>query len=161
MSPIKALAGIVGSRSLALSPQAQVICWIRTSLVAVRRLLWGYTFPDVARRNRLDPPGASTQSQRPVDIVVNIQIYIPFPCWATSDLGTLRFNPHPAFGPGATPNDFPDLAAVARRLLACAALYNDTAVPFYWRFTRHDLAARPDLPTPLLSSQATEDQRAA
>jgi hypothetical protein len=77
----------------------------------------------------------------------------------------MRFNPHPAFGPGATPNDFPDLAAVARRLLACAALYNDTAVPFYWRFTRHDLAARlaalPDMPTPLLSSQATEDQRAA
>jgi hypothetical protein len=41
-----------------------------------------------------------------------------------------------------TPNDFPDLAAVARRLLAFEALYNDTAVPFHWRFTRQHLEAR-------------------
>jgi hypothetical protein len=41
-----------------------------------------------------------------------------------------------------TPNDFPDLAAVETRLLAFAALYNDTAVPFHWRFTRQDLARR-------------------
>ncbi len=41
-----------------------------------------------------------------------------------------------------TPNDFPDLAAVAQRLGAFAALYNDTAVPFHWRFTRADLARR-------------------
>ena len=41
-----------------------------------------------------------------------------------------------------TPNDFPDLAAVARRLLAFEALYNDTARPFSWRFTRDDLTAR-------------------
>jgi hypothetical protein len=41
-----------------------------------------------------------------------------------------------------TPNDFPDLAAVERRLLAFAALYNDTAVPFHWRFTRADLDRR-------------------
>ena len=41
-----------------------------------------------------------------------------------------------------TPNDFPDLAAVARRLLAFEALYNDTAVPFHWRFTRADLDRR-------------------
>jgi hypothetical protein len=41
-----------------------------------------------------------------------------------------------------TPNDFPDLAAVGERLLAFAALYNDTAVPFDWRFTRADLEAR-------------------
>jgi len=51
-----------------------------------------------------------------------------------------------------TPNDFPDLAAVATRLLAFATLYNDTAVPFHWRFTRADLtdrlAALPDLPPP-------------
>jgi hypothetical protein len=51
-----------------------------------------------------------------------------------------------------TPNDFPDLAAVERRLLEFAALYNDTAVPFRWRFTRRDLedrlAALPDLPQP-------------
>jgi hypothetical protein len=38
-----------------------------------------------------------------------------------------------------TPNDFPDLAAVERRLLAFAARYNDTAMPFRWRFTRADL----------------------
>jgi hypothetical protein len=38
-----------------------------------------------------------------------------------------------------TPNDFPDLAAVERRLLAFEARYNDTAVPFHWRFTRADL----------------------
>ncbi len=51
-----------------------------------------------------------------------------------------------------TPNDFPDLAAVERRLLAFEALYNDTAVPFHWRFTRADLEARlaalPDLSPP-------------
>ena len=41
-----------------------------------------------------------------------------------------------------TPNDFPDLAAVERRLLAGEALYNDTAVPFHWRFTRADLDRR-------------------
>lgn len=41
-----------------------------------------------------------------------------------------------------TPNDFPDLAAVEQRLLAFAALYNDTAVPFNWRFTRADLERR-------------------
>jgi len=41
-----------------------------------------------------------------------------------------------------TPNDFPDLAAVERRLLAFEALYNDTAVPFDWRFTRADLDRR-------------------
>ncbi len=51
-----------------------------------------------------------------------------------------------------TPNDFPDLAAVEDRLRAFAALYNDTAVPFRWRFTRRQLldrlAALPDLPWP-------------
>jgi hypothetical protein len=41
-----------------------------------------------------------------------------------------------------TPNDFADLAAVEERLLAFAELYNDTAVPFDWRFTRADLDAR-------------------
>ena len=51
-----------------------------------------------------------------------------------------------------TPNDFPDLVAVERRLLAFEALYNDTARPFNWRFTRADLAARlahlPQAPAP-------------
>ena len=41
-----------------------------------------------------------------------------------------------------TPNDFPDLAAVEQRLLAFEALYNDTAVPFHWRFTRQHLESR-------------------
>jgi hypothetical protein len=41
-----------------------------------------------------------------------------------------------------TPNDFANLAAVAERLRAYAALSNDTAVPFDWRFTRADLEAR-------------------
>jgi hypothetical protein len=64
-----------------------------------------------------------------------------------------------------TPNDCPDLAAVEARLLAFAARYHDNAVPFHWRFTRQDLAARlaalPDLPTPLPRSQSTEGPRAA
>ena len=51
-----------------------------------------------------------------------------------------------------TPNDFPDLAAVEQRLLDFETRYNDTAVPFHWRFTRADLedrlAALPDLPPP-------------
>ena len=62
-----------------------------------------------------------------------------------------------------TPNDFPDLAAVETRLLAFEARYNDTAVPFRWRFTRHQLEARlaalPDRPPPI--TEATEDQLAA
>ncbi len=41
-----------------------------------------------------------------------------------------------------TPNDFPDLAAVEQRLLAFEALYNDTARPFAWRFTRAMLEDR-------------------
>ncbi len=41
-----------------------------------------------------------------------------------------------------TPNDFPDLAAVERRLLAFGTRYNDTAAPFHWRFTRADLERR-------------------
>jgi len=41
-----------------------------------------------------------------------------------------------------TPNDFADLAAVERRLLAYEDRYNDTARPFAWRFTREDLARR-------------------
>jgi hypothetical protein len=49
-----------------------------------------------------------------------------------------------------TPNDFADLAAVEARLQAFAALYNDTAVPFAWHFTRADLEARlADLPIDL------------
>jgi hypothetical protein len=55
-----------------------------------------------------------------------------------------------------TPNDVPDLAAVERRLRAFEALYNDTAVPFHWRFTRQQLedrlAALPDLPPPRLDA---------
>jgi hypothetical protein len=41
-----------------------------------------------------------------------------------------------------TPNDFADLAAVEARLLAFEALYNDTARPFDWRFTRATLEER-------------------
>jgi hypothetical protein len=41
-----------------------------------------------------------------------------------------------------TPNDFADLAAVERRLRAYEALYNDTAHPFAWQFTRADLERR-------------------
>jgi DDE superfamily endonuclease len=51
-----------------------------------------------------------------------------------------------------TPNDFADLAAVEARLQAFAELYNDTAVPFDWRFTRADLEARlADLPPLVLA----------
>jgi hypothetical protein len=47
-----------------------------------------------------------------------------------------------------TPNDFANLTAVEERLQAFAALYNDTAVPFAWRFTRADLEGRlAELPT--------------
>jgi hypothetical protein len=41
-----------------------------------------------------------------------------------------------------TPHDFADLAAVAHRLLAYEALYNGTARPFAWTFTRTDLERR-------------------
>ena len=59
-----------------------------------------------------------------------------------------------------TPNDFPDLAAVETRLLDFEALYNDTAVPFHWRFTRQQLEERlaalpspPPSPSPLPPGQ--------
>jgi transposase len=38
-----------------------------------------------------------------------------------------------------TPNDFVDLAEVQRRLLAFQRRYQQTAMPFDWRFTRSDL----------------------
>lgn len=39
-----------------------------------------------------------------------------------------------------TPNDFADLAEVESRLLAFERRYEQTAVPFEWRFTRQDLS---------------------
>jgi hypothetical protein len=64
-----------------------------------------------------------------------------------------------------TPNDFPDLAAVETRLLAFETLYNDTAVPFHWRFTRADLDARlaalPDLSRPSPIPEASDVRLAA
>ncbi len=57
-----------------------------------------------------------------------------------------------------TPNDFADLAAVEARLLAFETLYNDTARPFNWRFTRAQLEDRlaqlPPLPRPEMSLPA-------
>jgi len=53
-----------------------------------------------------------------------------------------------------TPNDFADLAAVEQRLVAFERLYNDTAVPFDWRFTRHDLERRLDQLPPLPPPEA-------
>ena len=38
-----------------------------------------------------------------------------------------------------TPNDFPDLAAVADRLLKFQNYYESIAKPFEWKFTRQDL----------------------
>ena len=38
-----------------------------------------------------------------------------------------------------TPNDFADLAEVEARLLAFQRRYQQTAVPFDWRYTRSDL----------------------
>jgi hypothetical protein len=38
-----------------------------------------------------------------------------------------------------TPNDFTDLAELERRLLTFQARYEQTAVPFDWRYTRSDL----------------------
>jgi len=39
-----------------------------------------------------------------------------------------------------TPNDFTSLAEVEERLLGFERRYEQTAVPFEWKFTRHDLA---------------------
>jgi hypothetical protein len=38
-----------------------------------------------------------------------------------------------------SPNDFVDLGEVAQRLLGFQRRYQQTAVPFAWRFTRTDL----------------------
>ncbi len=57
-----------------------------------------------------------------------------------------------------TPNDFPDLAAVEQRLLAFETLYNASARPFNWRFTRQQLddrlAALPAVPPPIVELPA-------
>jgi hypothetical protein len=42
-----------------------------------------------------------------------------------------------------TPNDFPSLQALARRILDFQRHYQSIARPFEWRFTRQDLAALP------------------
>jgi DDE superfamily endonuclease len=64
-----------------------------------------------------------------------------------------------------TPNDFADLAAVEARLLAFATLYNDTARPFDWRFTRATLEERlahlAPLPLPATPTVATSLPEAA
>ena len=39
-----------------------------------------------------------------------------------------------------TPNDFPSLQAVAKRLLEFQSYYEQIAKPFEWKFTRDDLA---------------------
>jgi hypothetical protein len=39
-----------------------------------------------------------------------------------------------------TPNDFPDLNALAARLLDFQYYWETTARPFQWKFTRQDLA---------------------
>jgi hypothetical protein len=39
-----------------------------------------------------------------------------------------------------TPSDFASLAEVEDRLLAFERRYEQAAVPFEWKFTRHDLA---------------------
>jgi DDE superfamily endonuclease len=39
-----------------------------------------------------------------------------------------------------TPNDFADLADIEQRLAAFERRYEQTAAPFEWKFTRHDLA---------------------
>ena len=47
-----------------------------------------------------------------------------------------------------TPNDFPDLDRLERRLLAFQRYYEETAHPFNWKFTRDDLRnVLPRIPT--------------
>lgn len=38
-----------------------------------------------------------------------------------------------------SPNDFTDLTEVEQRLAEFEQRYNATAIPFDWKFTRHDL----------------------
>ena len=54
-----------------------------------------------------------------------------------------------------TPNDFPCLDAVAKRLLEFQSYYEQIAKPFEWKFTRvelHELLAQ--LPSPPLQALA-------
>ena len=54
-----------------------------------------------------------------------------------------------------TPNDFPDLSAVAERLRAFERHFEDLARPFEWKFTRRDLAVLLDkLAAPTLALAA-------
>jgi hypothetical protein len=54
-----------------------------------------------------------------------------------------------------TPNDFPCLCAVAKRLADFQSYYEQIARPFEWKFTRSDLAKLlAKLPSPVLIAQA-------
>jgi len=54
-----------------------------------------------------------------------------------------------------TPNDFPDLQAVQKRLMAFQTHYQDVARPFKWRFTRKDLKEK----LKLIGEQMIEHQQ--
>ncbi len=59
-----------------------------------------------------------------------------------------------------SPNDFADLAAVEQRLLAFEGLYNHTAQPFAWKFTRPDLERRLAQLRPVQQHEPVLDQAA-
>ncbi len=109
---------------------------------AAPRVFW---VVDNGSSHRGDAAAARLQSQYPNLILVHLPTH-------ASWLNQIELYFSSVQRKALTPNDFPDLAAVETRLRDFETLYNDTAVPFHWRFTRQQLedrlAALPDLPPP-------------
>lgn len=117
---------------------------------SARRVFW---IVDNGSSHRGDAAAARLQERYPNLIVVHLPIH-------ASWLNQIEISFSIVQRKVLTPNDFADLAAVEARLQAFADLYNDTAVPFDWRFTRADFEARlADLP--LLAPAATSLPEAA
>jgi len=113
---------------------------------SARRVFW---IGDQGSSHRGAPAARELQARSPNLILVHLPTH-------ASWLNQIEISCSIVHRTVLTPNEFADLAAVAPRRLAFAALYTDTARPFAWRVTRARLAERlaqlPELPpveTPL------------
>jgi hypothetical protein len=139
--------GIIGrcDATTGIGPFAALVDLVMTQepYRSAPRVFW---IVDNGSSHRGDTAVARRQAQHPTLILVHLPTH-------ASWLNQIELYFSIVQRKALTPNDFPDLDAVERRLLAFATLYNDTAVPFHWRFTRQQLedrlAALPDLSPPL------------
>jgi DDE superfamily endonuclease len=99
---------------------------------SAKRVFW---IVDNGSSHRGDAAAAALQERYPQVILVHLPIH-------ASWLNQIEIYFSILQRKVLTPNDFGNLVEVEERLRAFAELYNDTAVPFDWRFTRADLEVR-------------------